>query len=531
MTKIRDKAKQLRKAKEASKQQGGTTIDVCTSEETNNVGLETTENFPGTLPILSHKFADLPVAEPIKKALNDMGLIEMTEIQWKCIPHLLECRDVMASAKTGSGKTLAFLVPVVDLILKLGLQSRNGTGAIIISPTRELSLQTYSVLKELTANTQIRIGLIMGGSNRQAEAQNLQKGVTILVATPGRLLDHLVNTENFLRHNLKVLVIDEADRLLDIGFELEMEQIIRLLPKDRQSVFLSATLNKKTHNLAKSALKANCVMVGVEDQTEATVDTLEQGYIVCNPATKFSLLYTFLKRNKTKKVMVFMSACMEVKFYYELLNFIDMPVQAIHGRQKQAKRTSTFLNFVKAQSAVLLCTDVGARGLDIPEVDWIVQYDPPDDPKDYIHRVGRTARAGKSGNALLILRPHELGFLDVLRESKVRLVEYEVAASKVADVQSALEKLIASNYFLASSAQEAFKGIVRAYNSSKLRCFNVNELDLAALAKTCGLEIIPKVELGVEPSKRLDVRRMKRKAFGAVAAGTKKKIKYYKKVD
>lgn len=142
----------------------------------------------------------------------------------------------------------------------------------------------------------------MGGSNRQAEALNIQKGVTILVATPGRLLDHLVNTEHFLRHNLKVLVIDEADRLLDIGFELEMQQIIRLLPKERQSVFFSATLNQRTHNLAKSALKTDCIMVGVDDGPEATVDTLEQGYIICNPATKFSLLYTFLKRNKGKKV-------------------------------------------------------------------------------------------------------------------------------------------------------------------------------------------------------------------------------------
>lgn len=162
------------------------------------------------------------------------------------------------------------------------------------------------------------------------------------------------------------------------------------------------------------------------------------------------------------------------------------------------------------------------------KVDWIVQYDPPDDPKDYIHRVGRTARAGKSGNALLILRPHELGFLDVLRASRVKMIEYEVATSKVADVQAALEKLIGGNYFLANSAQEAFKGIVRAYNSAKVRCFNVNEMDLSALAKTCGLQVVPKVELGVEPSRRLDSKRMKRKAFGGVKGG--KQPKYYKKV-
>nr|AGC52720.1 DEAD box ATP-dependent RNA helicase [Spirometra erinaceieuropaei] len=487
--------------------------------------------FPGILPIFGGKFSDLPISDLIKKALVDMDLTDMTEIQKQCIPHLLEGRDVMASAKTGSGKTLAFLIPVVDLMLKVGMQNRNGTGAIIISPTRELSLQTYSVLKELTAHTQLRIGLIMGGSNRQAEAKNLQKGVTILVAPPGRLLDHLTNTEDFLRHNLKTLVIDEADRLLDIGFELEMQQIVRLLPKDRQSLLFSATLNQRTHNLAKSALKTNCIMVGVNEGPEATVETLEQGYVICNPATKFSLLYTFLKRNKNKKVMVFMSSCMEVKLYYELLNFIDLPVQAIHGRQKQAKRTSTFLNFIKATSSILLCTDVGARGLDIPEVDWIVQYDPPDDPKDYIHRVGRTARAGKSGNALLILRPHELGLLDVLRESRVKMVEFEVAKNKMADVQAALEKLIESNYFLATSAQEAFKGIVRAYNSSKLRCLDVNQLDLAALAKTCGLKIVPKVDLGVDPSRKLDPKRMKRKMFAESKMGAAKRTKLYQKLD
>lgn len=142
----------------------------------------------------------------------------------------------------------------------------------------------------------------MGGSNRQAEAQNLEKGVTILVATPGRLLDHLISTNNFLRHNLKAFVIDEADRLLDIGFEVEMRQIIKLLPKNRQTLLFSATVNEKTRNLANAALKSTCVMVGSEPEDEATVDTLEQGYVVCAPDRRFCLLYTFLKKNKDKKV-------------------------------------------------------------------------------------------------------------------------------------------------------------------------------------------------------------------------------------
>ncbi|KAA3672627.1 ATP-dependent RNA helicase DDX18/HAS1 [Paragonimus westermani] len=488
-----------------------------------------------------------------------MGFTKMTEIQEKCLPHLLEHRDVMACAKTGSGKTLAFIIPVVELMLQLGLQPRNGTGAIIISPTRELSLQTYSVLREVAQFTSLRIGLIMGGSNRQSEAQNLEKGVTILVATPGRLLDHLTNTKNFLRHNLKALVIDEADRLLDIGFEVEMRQIIRLLPSVRQTMLFSATLNEKTRHLAKDALKTDCVMIGLKREGDATVEGLEQGYVVCSPDKRFCLLYTFIKKNRQKKasfrilmvcdflvfrftlkkylirvivhIMVFMSSCMEVKFYYELLNFVDTPVMAIHGRQKQAKRTSTFLNFIKAEAAVLLCTDVGARGLDIPKVDWILQYDPPDDAKEYIHRVGRTARAGSDGNALLVLRPHELEFLAVLRQSRVKVVEYEMAQSKLADVQPALEKLVSTNYFLALSAQEAFKGIVRAYASSSLPCFNVDQLDLAALSKTCGLQVVPKVDLMVKPKKSKDMPGKKRYTPFGVSEKKAKKAKIYKRIS
>lgn len=486
---------------------------------------------PGANISLTGFFKDLPISEPIKKAIETMGFTEMTDIQRRCIPQLLEHKDLMACAKTGSGKTLAFLIPVVELMLQLGLQPRNGTGAIIISPTRELSLQTYGVLRELTQFTTLRIGLVMGGSNRQTEAQNLEKGVTILVATPGRLVDHLVNTSYFLHHNLKAFVIDEADRLLDIGFEVEMRQIIKLLPAVRQTMLFSATLNEKTRNLANAALRANCVMVGAEPEAEATVEGLEQGYVVCPPDKRFCLLYTFLKKNKNKKVMVFMASCMEVKFYYELLNFVDTPVLAIHGRQKQAKRTSTFLKFIKDDVSVLLCTDVGARGLDIPKVDWILQYDPPDDAKEYIHRVGRTARAGSSGNALLVLRPHELEFLAVLRQARIKVVEYEIAKAKLADVQPALEKLVTNNYFLALSAQEAYKGIVRAYASSNLSCFNVDDLDLAAVARTCGLQIVPKVDLMVKSKRTRENPGQKRyKPFG-LSDKKAKKAKIYKRIN
>ncbi len=200
--------------------------------------------------ILSDKsFASLSdhVSEATMKGITDMGFTHMTDIQAKTIPHLLEGKDLIGAAKTGSGKTLAFLVPAVELIYKLKFMPRNGTGVVIISPTRELSMQTFGVLRELLKHHYHTYGLIMGGANRSAEAQKLEKGINILVATPGRLLDHLQNTSNFMVKNLQCLVIDEADRILSIGFEEEMKKIIKLLPSAYCSS--SFTLQSSYHSV------------------------------------------------------------------------------------------------------------------------------------------------------------------------------------------------------------------------------------------------------------------------------------------
>ncbi|XP_036423947.1 ATP-dependent RNA helicase DDX18 isoform X2 [Colossoma macropomum] len=444
------------------------------------------------------------VSENTLKGVKEMGFEFMTEIQHKSIRPLLEGRDVLAAAKTGSGKTLAFLIPAIELIYKLKFMPRNGAGVLILSPTRELAMQTYGVLKELMTHHVHTYGLIMGGSNRSAEAQKLGNGVNILVATPGRLLDHLQNTPGFMYKNLQCLIIDEADRILEVGFEEELKQIIKLLPKKRQTMLFSATQTRKVEDLARISLKKEPLYVGVDDNKEtATVDGLEQGYVVCPSEKRFLLLFTFLKKNRKKKLMVFFSSCMSVKFHYELLNYIDLPVMAIHGKQKQTKRTTTFFQFCNADSGILLCTDVAARGLDIPEVDWIVQYDPPDDPKEYIHRVGRTARGiDGRGHALLILRPEELGFLRYLKQAKVPLSEFEFSWSKISDIQSQLEKLIEKNYYLHKSAQEAYKSYVRAYDSHSLKqIYNVQTLNLPQVALSFGFKVPPYVDLNVHSSK------------------------------
>ncbi|XP_074071116.1 ATP-dependent RNA helicase DDX18 [Macrotis lagotis] len=443
------------------------------------------------------------VNESTLKAIAEMGFTNMTEIQHKSIRPLLEGRDILAAAKTGSGKTLAFLIPSIELIVKLKFMPRNGTGVLILSPTRELAMQTFGVLKELMSYHVHTYGLIMGGSNRSAEAQKLANGINIIVATPGRLLDHMQNTPGFMFKNLQCLVIDEADRILEVGFEEEMKQIIKLLPKRRQTMLFSATQTRKVEDLAKISLKKEPLYVGVDDDKDtATVDGLEQGYVVCPSEKRFLLLFTFLKKNRKKKLMVFFSSCMSVKYHYELLNYIDLPVMAIHGKQKQNKRTTTFFQFCNADSGILLCTDVAARGLDIPEVDWIVQYDPPDDPKEYIHRVGRTARGiNGRGHALLILRPEELGFLRYLKQAKVPLSEFEFSWSKISDIQSQLEKLIEKNYFLHKSAQEAYKSYVRAYDSHSLKqIYNVNSLNLPQVALSFGFKVPPFVDLNLNSS-------------------------------
>ncbi|KAK3825468.1 MAG: ATP-dependent RNA helicase HAS1 [Benniella sp.] len=449
---------------------------------------------------INYEFTSLDLCEPTKKAIVDIGFTKMTEVQARTIPPLLAGRDVLGAAKTGSGKTIAFLVPAVELLYKLKFKPRNGTGVVIISPTRELALQIFGVAKDLLKYHNQTFGIVIGGANRKAEADKLAKGVNLLVATPGRLLDHLQNTKGFVFKNLKALVIDEADRILECGFEDEMKQIIKILPKEgRQSMLFSATQTTKVTDLARISLKAGPLYINVDEKKEtATADGLEQGYVLCESDKRFLLLFTFLKKNLKKKVIVFFSSCNSVKYHAELLNYIDIPVLDLHGRQKQQKRTSTFFEFINASTGILLCTDVAARGLDIPAVDWIIQFDPPDDPRDYIHRVGRTARAGTTGKSLLFLLPSEVGFLRYLKHAKVPLNEYQFPTSKIANVQSQLEKLVEKNYYLNKSARDGFRSYLQSYASyAQKAIFDVNKLDLVKVGKAFGFSVPPKVNISV----------------------------------
>ena len=445
------------------------------------------------------KFSDLSINPLISRAIKDVLNFEyMTHIQNKSMAHLLHGRDVIGGAQTGSGKTLAFLIPALQMLYRLKISSRHGTVVIIISPVRELAIQIYDVAKKLlTFDSSKTVGLIHGGSNTKMERKKLSNGANIVVSTPGRLLDHLRNTSGFKYDNLSMLIMDEADQILNEGFKDELEQILTLLPKERQTVLFSATQTQKVEDLVRMSMKSP---VYIEHTTKyRTVDGLEQGFVICPSEHRFRLLLTFLKANLKKKVMVFFSSCNSVKFHSNLLNYVDVHVMDIHGKQKQQKRQNTYYEFCNAEKGILLCTNVAARGLDIPSVDWIVQFDPPDETREYIHRVGRTCRGtNQEGKALLFLLPSEKEYLKHLRADRVELSEFEFSESKLCKIQKQFEKLVQNNYFLSQDAKEAFKSYINAYISHSMKdVFKVNSIDLDKAAVAFGLAHPPHINLNV----------------------------------
>lgn len=287
--------------------EGDNDESVAVADTNNNAALpsETSLSLPQAAGTDVSAFNELALSEKTLQAIEEMGFTKMTEIQKRGIPPLLTGKDVLGAAKTGSGKTLAFLIPAIEMLHALKFKPRNGTGVIVVSPTRELALQIFSVARDLLKHHSQTYGIVIGGANRRAEADKLGKGVNLLIATPGRLLDHLQNTP-FVFKNLKSLIIDEADRILEIGFEDEMRQIIKILPKeDRQTMLFSATQTTKVEDLARISLRPGPLYINVDEEKQfATVEGVEQGYCLVDADKRFLLLFSFLKKMAKKKIIV-----------------------------------------------------------------------------------------------------------------------------------------------------------------------------------------------------------------------------------
>uniref|UniRef100_A0A8C1TYN2 ATP-dependent RNA helicase n=1 Tax=Cyprinus carpio TaxID=7962 RepID=A0A8C1TYN2_CYPCA len=337
------------------------------------------------------KFSDFPLSKKTLKGLHEGQYRQPTEIQRQTIGFALQGRDVLGAAKTGSGKTLAFLIPVLECLYREQWTAMDGLGALIISPTRELAYQTFEVLRKVGKNHEFSAGLVIGGKDLKDESEKIHR-TNIIICTPGRLLQHMDETATFHASDLHMLVLDEADRILDMGFADTLNAIIENLPKTRQTLLFSATQTKSVKDLARLSLK-NPEYVWVHEQAKfSTPATLEQNYVVCELHQKVNMLFSFLRSHLKKKIIVFFACCKEVQYLFRVFCRLrpGISVLALHGKQQQMKRVEVYNDFVRKTSAVLFATDIAARGLDFPAVNWVLQFDCPEDANTYIHRVGRT---------------------------------------------------------------------------------------------------------------------------------------------
>ena len=478
-----------------------------------NIKKEIKENPKNDEYFSNIKFSEMNLNKILLERLNLQGYEIATEIQAKSIPIALKGEDIIGSAKTGSGKSLAFLIPTVEYILNH--PKNEGIQALVITPTRELALQLYDLAKILMNDNGTSCVLVIGGGNRKKEAEKLSSNeARIIICTPGRLIDHMINTKKFDYNNIKILIIDEADKILKIGFEEELTEIIKLIPKNRQTLLFSATITPKVEDLITLSVK-NYENIRIKS-SDPTVSTLEQGYLKIDADKKFLFLFTFFKKNKNSKILVFFATCKEVEFYSSLLNYVDVPVLSITGEYKQQKRSTTFMEFCSLEQGILLCTDVAQRGLDIPDVDWVIQYDPPHDPEEYLHRVGRTARgANKVGKALLMIMPNEINFIRMLQLYKIKLDEFQFPEKKLAKVQEQLEKLVnKKDKFLLNLATDAYRAYIHSYHANTDKdTFDLEKLDLLKVCKSFGLISPPFVHLNIKPKTNSMRRKNDRKKF------------------
>ncbi|XP_070076492.1 ATP-dependent RNA helicase DDX55 isoform X6 [Equus caballus] len=370
----------------------------------------------------------VPLHPGVLGVLRELGFPYMTPVQSATIPLFLKNKDVAAEAVTGSGKTLAFVIPILEILLRREEKlKKSQVGAIIITPTRELAIQIDEVLSHFTKPfPQFSQILWIGGRNPGEDvARFKEQGGNIIVATPGRLEDMFRRKAEGLAlascvRALDVLVLDEADRLLDMGFEASINTILEFLPKQRRTGLFSATQTQEVENLVRAGLR-NPVRISVKEKglaassTQKTPSRLENYYMVCKADEKFNQLVHFLRNHKQEKHLVFFSTCACVEYYGKALEALvkSVKIMCIHGKMKY-KRNKIFMEFRKLPSGILVCTDVMARGIDIPEVNWVLQYDPPSNASAFVHRCGRTARIGHGGSALVFLLPMEESYINFL---------------------------------------------------------------------------------------------------------------------
>ncbi|CAD0099783.1 unnamed protein product [Aureobasidium mustum] len=444
-------------------------------------------------------FSDLPLSLPTQEGLKACHFTTLTPIQARAIPLALHGSDILGAAKTGSGKTLAFIVPVLEnLYRKQCVGQDAGLGAMIIAPTRELAIQIFDVLVKIGRKGHLfSAGLVIGGKSLQEE-QNALARMNIVVCTPGRMLQHLSQTALFSVDNVQMLVLDEADRILDMGFQRDLDAILEYLPKDRQTLLFSATQTKRVSDLARLSLRDPEYVSTSEQGESATPKSLQQNYVLTPLPDKLDTLWSFIQTCKKSKIIVFLSSGKQVRFVYEAFRHMQpgIPLLHLHGRQKQTARLDITTKFSHAQHSCMFATDVAARGLDFPAVDWVVQLDAPEDADTYIHRVGRTARYERDGKAVLFLDPsEEEGMLSRLEAKKVPIERISVKQKKQQSIKPQLQNMCFKDPTLKYLGQKAFASYVRSIHIQKDKeTFKLDKLNLEEYAASLGLPGAPKIK-------------------------------------
>ncbi|KAJ3605114.1 hypothetical protein NHX12_027164 [Muraenolepis orangiensis] len=459
-----------------------------------------TEGTWESLPVKLH--------DNILETLREMKFTYMTPVQSACIPLFMRNKDVAAEAVTGSGKTLAFVIPIIEILLKREDKLKKmQVGALVITPTRELALQISEVMAGfLQKFPQFKQILLIGGSNPIEDVEKFKEhGANIMIATPGRLEDMFRRKADgldlsILIKTLDVLVLDEADRLLDMGFVASLNAILAYLPKQRRTGLFSATQTQELEKLVRAGLR-NPVRITVKEKgvaataTQKTPARLCNYYTICRIEEKFNNLVAFLRQHKSQKQLVFFNTCASVEYYGRALEALvkNVPIRCIHGKMKN-KRNKIFAEFRPLKSGILVCTDVMARGIDIPEVHWVLQYDPPSSACAFVHRCGRTARIGNQGSALVFLLPMEESYVTFLSINQKCPLDRMGPVPDVVDILPKVKALALADRAMYDRGMRAYVSSVQAY--AKHECsliFRVKDLDFSAMAKGFALLRMPKM--------------------------------------
>jgi ATP-dependent RNA helicase RhlE len=352
------------------------------------------------------RFTELDLSEPLQGAISGLGYEETTPIQTQAIPPGLQSRDIVGCAQTGTGKTLAFVLPALERLLRDRAKTKNPR-VVVLEPTRELVIQVAGETRKLAARTSLRVVAVYGGAGMRKQIDRLRRGVDVVVATPGRLMDHM-RRGNVNYRDLQILVLDEADRMLDMGFLPDIQEIVSRMPRQRQTMLFSATMPPAITALARQFQRDP---VSIEIDPAQPPEAIHQALYPVPKHLKAQLLLAMLEQIEVESMLVFTRTKQEADILTRQLRQDRVAVACIHGDFKQRDRISALEGFRSGKHRVLVATNIAARGLDVEGISHVINYDVPEHPEDYVHRVGRTARADAEGDAMTLVTPEDEGLI------------------------------------------------------------------------------------------------------------------------